>query len=131
MSERVLIIDDSATVREQVKSTLGEAGYEVLEAVDGEDGLARIREGALSLVVCDVNMPNMNGIELLEKLRAEGRYGGLPILMLTTEGQPELIARAKALGARGWMVKPVQSEQLALAVKKLIKAAAGPSEVKA
>ena len=122
MAELVMIVDDSATIRQQVKSTLVDAGFDVVEAVDGADALAQIRASrALSLVVCDVNMPNMNGIELLEKLREDGGYADLPVLMLTTEGLPELIVRAKALGARGWMVKPIQSEHLVRAVTKLMR----------
>lgn len=126
MAELVMIVDDSATIRQQVKSTLTDAGFDVAEAVDGADALAQIRASrTLSLVVCDVNMPNMNGIELLEKLREDGGYADLPVLMLTTEGLPELIVRAKALGARGWMVKPIQSEHLVRAVKKLMRLTGG------
>ena len=122
MSETIMIVDDSGTIRDQVAGILSAAGYGVLQAVDGADALAQIRKGGvLSLVVCDVNMPNMNGIELLEKIRSDGGYDGLPILMLTTEGQPELLARARALGARGWMVKPFQSDHLVRAVQKLVR----------
>src|SRR4051794_29700528 len=120
MSATIMIVDDSGTIRDQVAGILSAAGFDVLQAVDGADALAQIRSGSvLSLVVCDVNMPNMNGIELLEKLHSDGGYNHLPILMLTTEGQPELLARAKALGARGWMVKPFRSDHLLRAAQKL------------
>jgi len=120
MPTKIMIVDDSFTVRQQVASTLTEAGFQVVEAVDGEDAHARIgAEAELALVICDVNMPKMNGLELLEKVRAEPRFATLPVLMLTTEGQPELIAKAKSLGARGWMVKPFKPEQLVAAAKKL------------
>ena len=118
MSMNVLVIDDSGLVRRQVANVLKGLGYAVVEAVDGIDALAKL-EGTpdTRLIVCDVNMPNMNGIEFLEKLSTQNT--GVPVVMLTTEGQPEMIQRAKTLGAKGWIVKPFKPEFLIATAKKL------------
>jgi len=117
---RILIVDDSATVRQQVSLALTGAGFEVVEAVDGQAGAETIEaEDDLSLVICDVNMPRMNGLEMLERIKAGGQRDHLPVVMLTTEGQPALIKRAKAAGAKGWIVKPFKAAQLVAAAKKL------------
>jgi len=115
MANKVLVIDDSMMVRKQVGMALGTAGFTVVEASDGVDALDKLVTHAdVALVVCDVNMPRMNGLEFLENVRA-----GLPVMMLTTEGQPELIQRAKALGAKGWLVKPFKADLLVAAARKL------------
>lgn len=120
MKKRVLVIDDSASVRQQVGMALAQAGFDVVEAVDGEDGEAKINSLAdLSLVICDVNMPKRSGLELLERLQAAGTHPKLPIVMLTTEGQPAMIQRAKAAGAKGWIVKPFKAHLLVAAAEKL------------
>ena len=99
------------------------AGFTVVEAVDGVDALTKLAAAPTTrLIVCDVNMPRMNGVEFLERLLSEG--SALPVVMLTTEGQPELIQRAKALGAKGWIVKPFKPDLLIAAVKKLTASAA-------
>jgi two-component system, chemotaxis family, chemotaxis protein CheY len=122
MSATVLVVDDSLTVRQQVARALEGAGFSVVEAVDGADALEKLASSpGMGLIVCDVNMPRMNGIEFLERLVANG--SALPVVMLTTEGQPELIQRAKALGAKGWIVKPFKSELLVAAAKRLMAAA--------
>ncbi|HTV20096.1 MAG TPA: response regulator [Polyangiaceae bacterium] len=119
MTRRVLIVDDSATIRQQVRVALTQAGFEVVEAVDGEEGLAKIRsDSALSAVICDINMPKKNGLELVEEIKGSGGPP-LPIVMLTTEGQPELVQRAKAAGAKGWIVKPFKPNLLVAALQKL------------
>jgi two-component system chemotaxis response regulator CheY len=124
MAKKVLIIDDSRTVRQQVGIVLTEAGYEVEEAADGLEGAERIAAMTdLSMVICDVNMPRMNGIDMLTFLKQDPRNDKLLILMLTTEGQPGLIARAKAAGARGWIVKPFKPDLLLGTVRKLVGAA--------
>jgi len=105
VKKKILIIDDSETIRSLVAQTLGQAGYEVFEAPDGILGAFRDRERAdLSLVICDVNMPRMDGLEMLEVLR--GQFPSLPILMLTTESRLDKMARAKQAGAKAWMIKP-------------------------
>lgn len=123
MGKKILIIDDSATVRQQVRMALESAGFDVEEAVDGADGKDRIgRSANLSAVVCDVNMPRMNGIEMLEAVKGDPRHAKLPIMMLTTEGQPALVKRAKAAGATGWIVKPFKADVLIAALQKLVNA---------
>lgn len=120
MSKKILIVDDSATVRQQVGMALTQAGFAVLEAVDGVDGKEQIEKyNDISLVVCDVNMPRMNGLEMVTQVKAVERHANLPILMLTTEGDPSLIARAKKAGAKGWIVKPFNADLLVNAAKKL------------
>ena len=120
MAKKVLVVDDSRTVRQQVGLVLGAAGYEVLEAVDGIEGVEKIEKlKDLSMVICDVNMPRMNGLEMLQTVKGGGKNATLPIIMLTTEGQPALVAQAKAAGAKGWIVKPFKPELLVAAVKKL------------
>jgi two-component system chemotaxis response regulator CheY len=118
MTTNVLVVDDSLLVRRQVGIALKGLGYVVRDAVDGVDALEKLDEVPdTHLIVCDVNMPRMNGIELLERLSARG--SSVPVVMLTTEGQPELIQRAKSLGAKGWLVKPFKPDFLAAAAKKL------------
>lgn len=119
---KVLVVDDSATVRQQVTAALTQAGLDVDEAADGLAGAKRIRSGGISCVVCDVNMPNMNGIEMVEDVKSDAQFASLPIIMLTTEGAKELIQKAKAAGACGWIVKPFKADMLVAAVKKLASA---------
>ena len=122
MSAKVLVIDDSMMIRRQVGQALIGAGFSVIEAVDGVDGLQKLTTSPdTRLVVCDVNMPRMDGIEFLARMNADGAGG--PVVMLTTEGQPELIQRAKALGAKGWIVKPFKPELLVAVARKLTAAA--------
>jgi two-component system chemotaxis response regulator CheY len=114
----VLVVDDSETVRKQVRQALEPAGYTIVEAFDGLDGLEKIRAAAdLSLVLCDVNMPRMTGLDMVAQVHAEG--GVTPIIMLTSEGQPSLIRRARESGAKGWIVKPFKTDLLVSAVNKL------------
>jgi two-component system, chemotaxis family, chemotaxis protein CheY len=118
MSKKIIVIDDSVAVRQQVGMALKQAGFDVVEAVDGEQGLATIRGTKdAAMAICDVNMPKMSGLEVLESLSKSGSQ--LPVLMLTTEGKPELVERAKKNGAKGWIVKPFKAELLIAAVKKL------------
>ena len=120
MAKNVLIVDDSATIRQQVRAALTPMDCEIVEAVDGAEGLSVISGRLdLSLVLCDVNMPRMGGLEMLERVNETGRLGTLPIVMLTTEGQPALVQRAKAAGAKGWIVKPFKPELLVATVRKL------------
>lgn len=119
MAKKILIVDDSATVRQQVRAALVNC-FEVVEASDGVEGLEAIVErDDLAAVICDVNMPRMGGLELLQLAGAKGKLVGLPILMLTTEGQPALVKQAKAAGAKGWIVKPFKPELLVAAMRKL------------
>jgi two-component system chemotaxis response regulator CheY len=123
MSARVLVVDDSMMVRQQVGRALTSAGFLIAEANDGVDALEKlVLCPDTRLIVCDVNMPRMNGIEFLEQLSANKSV--VPVVMLTTEGQPDIIQRAKALGAKGWIVKPFKPEFLVAAVRKLTSVAA-------
>jgi len=118
MRGKVLIVEDSTTMRDQLRRALVPAGYEVIDARDGVEGIEMVkRHPDLVLLICDVNMPRMDGITMIETLRAEGPMA--PILMLTTEGQPELIQKAKAAGARGWIIKPFDPRLLVKAVSSL------------
>jgi two-component system chemotaxis response regulator CheY len=124
MTQRIIVIDDSETVREQLSIVLTGAGYEIIEAADGLQGANAIRENSgASLAICDVNMPRLSGLDMLELL-GSGGAAGMPILMLTTEGRPDLIERARSFGAKGWMVKPFKPTMLLATVKKLARAAA-------
>jgi two-component system chemotaxis response regulator CheY len=124
MAKKVMVVDDSRTVRQQVGAVLREAGYDVIEAADGLEGAEKIAGTPdVALVICDVNMPKMNGIEMLALVKQDPKNANLNVLMLTTEGQPALIQRAKAAGARGWIVKPFKPELLLATVKKLAGAA--------
>lgn len=118
----VLIVDDSATVRQQVRLALSTAGFEVLEAVDGRAGIEVVESrDDLALVITDVNMPRMNGIEMVTEIANRNLRPGLPMVMLTTEGDPALMQKAKAVGVAGWIIKPFQAPMLVAAAKKLAK----------
>jgi two-component system chemotaxis response regulator CheY len=118
MNVKVLVVDDSPMMRKQIGRALTEAGYSIVEASDGLDALEKLGASSdVRLVVCDVNMPRMNGLEFLEKLKKDGFE--VPVIMLTTEGQHELIQRAKTLGARGWIVKPFKPDLLLAAAKRV------------
>lgn len=120
MSKKILVVDDSATVRQQVGMALSQAGYGIVEAADGVEGLAALDKGGVAMVICDVNMPRMNGLEMLESLRRDARHAAVPVVMLTTEGQPALVDRAKKAGAKGWIVKPFKPDLMIAAVSKLV-----------
>lgn len=116
----VLLVDDSSTVRQQLRAVFGHEGYEVVEAIDGQEGFDKIQARPdLALVICDLNMPRMSGFEMLEALQQRGRPGAPPIMMLTTEHHPTLVDRARKAGARGWIVKPFNAGQLVAAARKL------------
>ena len=119
MPKTIIIIDDSQMVRQQVRAVLVEAGYAVIEAEDGAEGAVAIRSNpTAALAICDVNMPNVGGLEMLECLHRLDEPS-CPILMLTTEGRPDVIERARASGAKGWIVKPFKPTMLVAAVRKL------------
>lgn len=121
MSKKVIVIDDSHTARQQVISTLCGVGYDVVEAIDGLDGLHKLAEHRdASLVLCDLNMPAMNGLEVLGHLHAEKRADRPIVLMFTTEMELDLIQQAKQAGAKGWIVKPFKPDLLIAAVRKLV-----------
>ncbi|WP_437590974.1 response regulator [Sorangium sp. So ce1000] len=121
MAKKILLVEDSSTVRQQVGILLSGAGYGTLEAENGRDAVATVaaNKDELAMIIADVNMPVMNGIEMIQSLRDKGLASGVPILMLTTEGQPELIDKARKAGAKGWIIKPFKPDLLLAAVKKL------------
>jgi two-component system chemotaxis response regulator CheY len=116
----VMAADDSASMRQMVGFTLRNAGYEVVEAVDGKDALAKLAQIPIEMLITDLNMPNMDGIELIRQVRAMPCYKYLPIIMLTTESQEQKKQAGKAAGASGWIVKPFRCEQLVLVTKKFL-----------
>lgn len=117
---RVLVVDDSSAVRQQVSMALGQAGFDIVEAVDGVEGSEAVQtDRSISMIICDVNMPRMNGLEMVEKVKSEPDNADLPIIMLTTEGQPSMVKRAKAAGAKGWIIKPFKADVLVATVQKL------------
>jgi len=120
MGKLVLTVDDSASIRQMVAFTLKSAGYEVIEAVDGEDGVNKAKMKSADLILTDQNMPKMDGLTLIKTLRAMPQYRTTPILMLTTESSDAMKAQGKAAGATGWLVKPFDPQKLLEVVKKVI-----------
>lgn len=121
MSKMIMTVDDSPSVRQMVSFTLKQAGYEVVEAEDGCDGLNKARNNPVNMVITDLNMPNMDGIELIRNVRKEPELKFIPIIMLTTESQAGKKQEGKAAGATGWIVKPFKPEQLVAVVKKVLR----------
>lgn len=121
MAKTILIVDDSSSLRTVVKIALERAGYEVHEAADGKEGLAKLDKLAkVHLIVSDVNMPNMDGITMLTQVKQHPRHKFTPVIMLTTEGQDAKKAQGRAAGAKAWILKPFNPPQLLDAVSKLI-----------
>ena len=120
MARNILSVDDSASIRQLVSFTLKKEGYEVIEAVDGKDALAKIQGVCVDLVLTDLNMPNLDGIGLIKALRAISSYRFTPIVMLTTESHTDKKEAGKQAGATGWIVKPFKPEQLISVVKRLL-----------
>ncbi len=119
--KKILAVDDSASVRQMVSFTLQGAGYEVSDAVDGQDGLVKAGKGKFDMIITDLNMPNLDGIQLITAVRGLPGYSFVPILMLTTESQAEKKDAGRKAGATGWIVKPFNGEQLIAVLRKLLK----------
>ena len=119
MSKRALTVDDSKTMRDTVTFTLKGAGFEVIEAEDGKHALTVLNGSKVDVIITDLNMPNMNGIELIKALRADNNYKFTPILMLTTEADDTKKQEGKSVGATGWIVKPFNPEKLVQVVQKV------------
>lgn len=119
MAKTILVVDDSASMRQVVKMSLTSVGYEVIDAADGKAALTLLDGRSISMAICDVNMPVLNGIEFVKAVKALPNYKFMPIMMLTTESQEEKKEQGKAAGARAWMVKPFSPSQLVKAVDKL------------
>jgi two-component system chemotaxis response regulator CheY len=118
---KILVVDDSSTVRDEVAGFLKRNGLDVATAVDGKDGLAKLRaDPNVKLVVCDVNMPNMDGLTMAENIRGALNNKTVNIIMLTTENNPTMKERGKAAGIKGWIVKPFKGDAVLATFKKLI-----------
>ncbi len=120
MAKTIMVVDDSASLRNVVGIALKGAGYDVIEASDGRDALAKLNGQKVHLIVSDVNMPNMDGITLVQELKKLPNYKFTPIMMLTTESQPEKKQAARDAGAKAWLLKPFQPPMLLDAVSKLV-----------
>lgn len=120
MSKTVMIVDDSASLRQVVNMALRSAGYEVLEACDGRDALSKLGGQRVHLVISDVNMPNMDGITFVREMKKLDPYKFTPVIMLTTEALEDKKREGQAAGAKAWVVKPFQPQQMLSAVAKLI-----------
>jgi two-component system chemotaxis response regulator CheY len=120
MAKTILAVDDSASIRQMLAFTLTGAGYEVIEAVDGQDALKKAVHYQVNLVLIDINMPGMDGLKLLELLRKLSQYQSVPILILTTESGDDMKAKGKAAGATGWLVKPFNPNSLLDVIRKVI-----------
>jgi two-component system, chemotaxis family, chemotaxis protein CheY len=120
MGRLIMTVDDSASMREMVRATLVAAGYEVVEAVDGQEALDYARENPCDLVISDVNMPRMDGITLVHELRSLPHYRLTPLLLLTTESSAEKKLEGKRAGATGWIVKPFNPEQLLATMARVL-----------
>lgn len=121
MKKKILIVDDSESIRELVELTLLSAGYDVLKSCDGNDALRQLDGQRLDLVITDLNMPGKDGICLIRDIRSLENYATLPILLLTTESQASKKEEAKAAGATGWIVKPFVQEKLLAVIQKVIR----------
>lgn len=120
MSKRILIVDDSASVRQVQRFVLSEAGYEVVEASDGKDALSQLGKEQVSLILTDLNMPNLDGLGLIRAVRGDAAHRLTPVVIITTESEEKKKLEAKSAGATGWIVKPFTPEQLIGVVKRVV-----------
>jgi two-component system, chemotaxis family, chemotaxis protein CheY len=120
MSKNILVVDDSASMRQVVKLTLSGAGYSVVEACDGQDALFKANGEKFHLIISDVNMPNMGGLDFVREIKKRTAYKFTPVLMLTTEADESKKAAGREAGAKAWIVKPFQPAVLLAAVGKLV-----------
>jgi len=121
MSKTIMTADDSSSIRQMVSFTLKQAGYNVVEAVDGSDALGKLKNNPIHMLISDLNMPKMDGLELIRQVRAMPEYKFIPIIMLTTESQADMKQKGKAAGATGWIVKPFKPDQLLSVIKKVLR----------
>jgi len=120
MAKTIMVVDDSASLRQVVSIALKGAGFEVIEACDGKDALSKINGQKIHLIISDVNMPNMDGLTFVKEVKKMANYKFTPIIMLTTESQEAKKQEGQAAGAKAWVVKPFQPAQMLAAVSKLI-----------
>lgn len=119
MPTKILIVDDSVSMRQMTSIILKSAGYEPVEAADGDEALARLDE-SVALVISDYNMPRMNGVELIRRIRASGPNRAVPVLMVTTESEESKKMEGKEAGATGWITKPFDKERLIGTIRKVL-----------
>ncbi len=124
MASKILIVDDSTTIRHQLRTCLQEAGYEVIEAENGALGLQKAKDVDINMIVVDVNMPVMSGLEMLEALRTHPAKDKIPAFVLTTESSKEMVARGKKCGATAWIVKPFKPAVLIKGIAHVLARAA-------
>jgi two-component system chemotaxis response regulator CheY len=115
----ILTVDDSRTMRDMLRLALAEAGYRVVQAVDGVEGLERLNAEGADVIITDINMPNLDGLGFIERVRSDQRHRATPILVLTTESEPEVKDRARKAGATGWIVKPFDPSKLVDAIRRV------------
>jgi two-component system chemotaxis response regulator CheY len=120
MSASILTVDDSASIRLTTRVALSNAGYQITEAVDGMDGIAKLSASQFDLIVTDLNMPNMDGLTMIRELRKMPAHMGVPVIFLTTESDSDIKQEAKAAGATGWLTKPFDPESLVKIVRKVL-----------
>lgn len=119
MTTKILTVDDSPTMRKMLAFTLQNAGYEVLQAENGQEGLDVLGENAVDVIITDINMPVMDGITFIEKLREDKTRAATPVLILTTESSDDMKAKGRAVGATGWIVKPFDPAKLVEVVRRV------------
>jgi two-component system, chemotaxis family, chemotaxis protein CheY len=120
MAKTILAVDDSASMRQMIRLTLRGAGYEVIEAADGQEGLSQAKAGSPHMILTDLNMPVMDGMVFIKELRKQPAFAGIPIVFVTTESDAEKKSQAKAAGATAWITKPFQPEQLVAVARKVL-----------
>lgn len=120
MNKTILTVDDSRVMRDLLNATLTEAGYDIISAVDGQDGLEVARKSNVDGIITDINMPKMDGFEFMETIRQDEKFRSTPILVLTTEASAEKKNRARRAGATGWIVKPFDETKLVSALRRVV-----------
>ncbi|MBN2244790.1 MAG: response regulator [Candidatus Aminicenantes bacterium] len=120
MENTILVADDSASMRQLISFTLQGAGYQVIEAMDGADAVKKLKDDKIAMVISDLNMPSMDGMELLKYLRGQDSFRFIPVVMLTTESELSRVLEAKNAGISGWIIKPFEPKKLIDTVKKLL-----------
>jgi two-component system chemotaxis response regulator CheY len=120
MTKTIMTVDDSVSMRMMVSLSLKQAGFDIVEAVNGVDALLKLDENNISMVVADVNMPEMDGIEFVRKIRQHPKYKFTPVVMLTTESSESIKVKGREAGATGWIVKPFKPEQLISVIRKVL-----------
>ncbi|MFH1148778.1 MAG: response regulator [Pseudomonadota bacterium] len=120
MGKVIMTADDSASIRQMVSFTLRQAGYEIIEAVDGKDALDKLVGTRIDMLIADLNMPNLDGIGLLKEVRRSPTHKFVPVIMLTTESHEAKKNEGRAAGASGWIIKPFKPDQLLAVIKKVL-----------